>query len=216
MKIPCMRRAGTCIGLLLAALVAAAPCYAAPKVAPSLLHTQTARMSGWLSADLDGDRKVDLAKAGASRRDGHGYLQEVTLRLSAFEDSTITVRTLSTAVRLTFRDLDGDADRDLVLETFDREPVAVLLNDGDGHFHQGDLEDFRFQLSHRSSRSLEATVPDIPDDDTSECPNDDSLASPFSSFWPDQAAACLHGNGVSPRPVEHHFGKSSRAPPLLP
>jgi hypothetical protein len=211
-----MRRAGTGIGLLFTVLVTAAPCYAAGKVAPSLLHTQTARASGWLSADLDGDRKVDLAKAGASRRDGPGYLQEVTLRLSAFEDSTITVRTRSTAVRLTFRDLDGDADRDLVLETFNREPVAVLLNDGDGHFHQGDLETFRFQLAHRSSRSMEAVAPEISADDTSECPNEDSLASPFSSFWPDLAGACLIGHAASPRPVRHHSGESSRAPPLFP
>src|SRR5207249_4848802 len=139
------KRTGTSIGLLFATLAAAVPAYAGGADVSTLLRAQAGCLSGWVSTDLDGDRQPDLARAGASRRDGQSYLQEITLRFSAFADSTITVRTSIAAVRLTVRDLDGDADRDLVLETFHREPVAVLLNDGGGHFHQGDLEVFRFQ-----------------------------------------------------------------------
>src|SRR6476661_7827933 len=86
----------------------------------------------WVSADLNGDRKFDLATAGQSRREGAGYLLDISIRLGAAETRDITVRTSRAAVRLFVRDIDGDADRDLVVESFDSEPLAVVLNDGDG------------------------------------------------------------------------------------
>src|SRR6478672_1721253 len=115
------------------------------------LRTNSGRVSGLVITDLDGDRQNDLASAGASHRDGGGWVQEIRLNFSSVEPDILTVRTRLAGERLIARDLDGD--RDLVLEAFNREPVAVLLNDGDGHFHEGDLADFQFQLSHRSPRS---------------------------------------------------------------
>jgi hypothetical protein len=94
------------------------------------------------SADLNGDKKLDVATAGHSRRDGAGYLLEISIRLGAEETRDITVRIARVAGRMFARDIDGDADRDLVVESFDREPLAVVLNDGDGEFHQGSLDDF--------------------------------------------------------------------------
>jgi hypothetical protein len=208
-----MKRAGPCTAFLFAALAASLPACAARTDVSPLLRTHAGRFTGWVSTDLDGDRRPDLASAAASRRDGHSYLQDITLRLSGFEDSIITVRTSRAAVRLTVRDLDGDANRDLILETFNREPVAVLLNDGEGRFHQGNLEDFRFQLSHRSSRWFESVNPEPLQIDPSECPNDDSVTAPFFVFWPDLAGASLIAAGETNLPVSRRLGASTRGPP---
>ena len=81
------------------------------------------------AADLDGDHRPDIATAGASRREGAGYALDITLRLSSVEVGVITVRTPGIAGRITARDLDGDSDRDLILESFDRVPLAVVLNE---------------------------------------------------------------------------------------
>lgn len=113
-------------------------------------------LTAWIAADFDGDRNPDLARTGAFQADGTGFLQEVRLRFSAAESGTILVRTAAVAWHLVARDVDGDSDRDLILETLFREPLAILLNDGGGHFHQGRVEDFDFLFSHQERCSWEA------------------------------------------------------------
>ena len=108
--------------------------------------TLTGRLAGSVVADLDGDRQADVAISRATRRGGSSYLHDITFHFSGSEDRVITVRTVLKAERMTLRDLDGDADCDLVLESITREPLAVFLNDGNGHFHEGHLEDLHFQL----------------------------------------------------------------------
>jgi hypothetical protein len=208
-----MKSACSRIWLFLAAFAAAVPAYASGADVPTLLRTQSGHLGGWVSSDLDGDRQADLASAGKSRRDGRAYVQEITLRFSAAEASTVTVRSPLKIERLTVRDLDGDAHRDLILESFNRVPVAVLLNDGDGHFHQGDLDDFRFQLSHRSPRSFVAQQPDSPGLETGECPNDEPESARFSLFWPDLAGSRMAAPRRLPRPDFQHCSASSRGPP---
>ena len=115
-----MRRAAPILCLLFAAV----PCVRAAN--SGRVPAPTAGLAGWVVADLDGDRHADLAVSAASGPDGHTYLQEVSFHFSGSEDSAITVRTLLRAVRLSVQDLDGDADRDVVLESFTREPLAVL------------------------------------------------------------------------------------------
>lgn len=112
--------------------------------------TPRAPFGASFAADLDGDRQTDFATAGALRADsaGSGYLLEISLRLSGQASGTITVRTAQAAGRIWARDLDGDADRDLILESFDRVPLAIVLNDGGGRFHQVGLEEYP-TLAHK-------------------------------------------------------------------
>ena len=179
----------------------------------ALPHAQTRPASGRVFTDLDGDRQTDVASTGASRHEGTGWVQDVTLRFSAAAATRVTVRTSFRADRLTVRDLDGDADRDLVVEGFNREPAAVLLNDGDGHFHQGDLDDFRFQLSHRSPRSLASGAWDSPLPESGECPNDEPAAVAPFGIRPQLADARLMACVQECGAVWLHFGAPSRGPP---
>lgn len=195
----------------IAAAVLLLPAYAADS--GTLLRTHTGRLSHSVITDLDGDRQTDFATAGASRRDGPDYVQEISFRFSAFERDTITVRTRVAGVRLIARDLDGDADRDLVLEALNREPIAVLLNDGDGHFHEADLADYFFQLSHRSPRSFASLAPELSASETGECPNDESVAARGIVSRPDLGGTRLIAWVQISRSVSLQSGAASRGPP---
>src|SRR4051812_29336792 len=91
------------------------------------------------ATDLDGDHRIDLATAGRVRRDASGFLLDISIRLSAAETRAITVHTSRAAGRIFARDIDGDSDRDLVIESLDFETLAIVVNDGEGRFHQGSL-----------------------------------------------------------------------------
>lgn len=113
-------------------------------------------VSGWVLADLNGDKNADLATARSAGHNANGYAQEVRISLGAFEQTTFRFLSPGATVELSSRDLDGDHDRDLViLEPVSREPIGVWINDGAGLFHEGNLADFEAQLGHgRSPNSL--------------------------------------------------------------
>ena len=124
-------------------------------LAPSAVAAQPiGSLAGWVSADLDGDHQPDTARPGAFHNEGRGFIQEIHLGFSQLPAGILAVRTTAVGARLVARDVDGDSDRDLILETFFREPLAVLLNDGEGGFHEADLADFR-ALLRQEPRSLE-------------------------------------------------------------
>src|SRR5258707_15619766 len=91
------------LGLLLSVSLMGSP--AAAAVGASTLRSPLNSFDAWVAVDLDGDRKMDLATAGASRLEGTGYVQDLTFRLSSVETSTIVVRTASRALRLSACDL---------------------------------------------------------------------------------------------------------------
>jgi hypothetical protein len=108
-------------------------------------------VSGWALADFDGDSQIDVATATSGRHDADGYAHEVSLRLSGVPPSSFIFRDRYAKVRLSARDMDGDDDRDLlILEASSMQPVGIWLNDGSGHFDEGDLADFRDALQTRA------------------------------------------------------------------
>jgi hypothetical protein len=197
---------GIRVSLALAILFCAVPVHAAGAGARvpfgSLITT----------ADLDGDHRPDIATAGASRREGAGYALDITLRLSSVDVGVITVRTPGIAGRITARDLDGDADRDLILESFDRVPLAVVLNDGGGHFHQANLDDFRGRL-RRDSRSFEdpAAEPDL--QTTGESPVSPAVAPAPAASRPDAITSYSDALPDECFVILGHSIWSSRGPP---
>lgn len=168
-----------------------------------------------VAADLDGDQQADFATAGAIRADGAGYLLDISVRLSGVESGIITVRTPRAAGRISARDLDGDADRDLILESFDREPLAVVLNDGGGHFHQVSLDHFRALRHRRAPHSLEAPAREGDSLETGE-----STASAADVPMP-AALRSAEARSEDRRPdgdavtSPEYSTRSSRAPPIV-
>jgi hypothetical protein len=165
------------------------------------------------SADLNGDRKVDVATAGHSRRDGADYLLDISIRLSAEETRDITVRTSRAAGRLFARDVDGDMDRDLVVESFDCEPLAVVLNDGDGEFHQGSIEDYRITDRRHDLPAVDSPAPDDGSFDPMECPAGsadlDATSASGPLFTPTRDGAAAGDVAV----VLRHAVAATRGPP---
>jgi hypothetical protein len=124
-----------------------------------LLRELNSSSSGWALGDFDGDRHIDLVTAGPGRPDGRGYAHNVRFELSASPQISFTLRSRSATVQITAKDIDGDQDRDLVfLEPGSSEPIAIWLNDGSGHFREGDLGDFRDAFGKRDSKAFESPV----------------------------------------------------------
>ena len=136
------------IAPLLFALAAFVPSAAAQRPVLSL--------TPWVLADLNGDRTEDLARTGSFRPEGSGFIQEISLSFSDWESRALSVRISGVAYSLVARDVDGDSDRDLIVEALSREPLAVLLNDGGGEFHEGRLEDFAHLFARREPNSWDA------------------------------------------------------------
>jgi hypothetical protein len=120
-------------------------------------------VSSWLLGDFDGDSHIDVVTSRAERLPGHEYSHEVSLKLSGSASTSFTFRDRYASVQLNSQDIDGDHDRDIIIrDTATSEPLAVWLNDGSGHFLQGDLEHFRAALEEHHSPNIE--LPQIDDD----------------------------------------------------
>jgi hypothetical protein len=171
-------------------------------------------VSSWVLADFDGDSKIDVVTSRAERLPGHEYSHEVSLKLSGSASTSFTFRNRYASVQLNSRDIDGDHDRDIIIrETGTLEPLAVWLNDGSGHFLQGDLEHFRAALEEHHSPDIE--LPQIDDDSPFDVWDQriDPAIMATSVMRPEQEARTLRleidGTGAE----AHDSERRSRAPP---
>ena len=120
-------------------------------------------VSGWVLADLNGDRIVDMATAQSGRHDVNGYAQEVRVTLGAFEQTSFHFLSPGATVELSSQDVDGDDDGDLVIyEPLSSQPIGVWINDGTGSFHEGHLADFRKLWSERLGSAWREPLPQLP------------------------------------------------------
>jgi len=86
-------------------------------------------------ADLDGDRKPDLAlvELGSQRSAKTNY--SIRFRFSAGAESAIGVSAPFGGLRVAARDVNGDDNIDLIVTSnLDESFIEVLLNDGHGNF----------------------------------------------------------------------------------
>jgi hypothetical protein len=158
-------------------------------------------------ADFNGDHKPDLATLGM--RD------QIQVQLGAGQFPIFNLLTHPSANRLSARDLDGDNDRDLVLESPSNVPLEVWINDGAGNFHLGDLEAFRFQLSHDDPRTICSSARLVAPIRTAECPRRSILlASPFSRR-PEPAGPQLSVRDLDRFATNVQFDIWTRGPPHL-
>jgi hypothetical protein len=86
-------------------------------------------------ADLDGDRKPDLASVEIEKQYAGSTSYAIRLQFGAGGDSRVDVNGPLGGLHVAVRDVNGDDRLDLVLTSvMDRRVVQVLLNDGHGKF----------------------------------------------------------------------------------
>ena len=164
-------------------------------------------------ADFNGDHKLDVATLGIFHSDREGYLNQIHIQFSASQSPVFTFLIRPAANHLSARDLDGDNDRDLVLETPLRVPLAVWINDGAGNFQPGDLDKFRFQLSHDDSHSLGSSEHPLIPNRMGECPPRGVVLSEPSSGSPERAGGNVDGTCPECPGINKGFDLWTRGPP---
>jgi hypothetical protein len=146
--------AGYC--LLVACLGLGLNAAGTPPVAPASSEAplETRLNATWIAADFDGNSIADFVTASAwlspstnspstdpMTRDGQRY--QLAVHLDQAPDATAATFSPFSTRQLLARDVDGDADVDLVLETLSSQWIAVWINDGNGHFREADIEHYR-------------------------------------------------------------------------
>lgn len=86
-------------------------------------------------ADLDGDRKPDMALVEMQNQRSAATNYSIRLHLSRGTESAIGVSGPFGGLRVAAQDVNGDANLDLIVTSnLDSSFVQVLLNDGQGNF----------------------------------------------------------------------------------
>ena len=102
-----------------------------------------ARPFGWSTAiaDFDGDGGADFAIADRLVRPAQLSQYRIQFRFSGARPQTIAFQSPHTALTIEVRDVDHDDDLDLIaLPVMTRDVVRVWLNNGAGHFEEGDVD----------------------------------------------------------------------------
>jgi hypothetical protein len=156
-------------------------------------------------ADFNRDGVLDLVIVG-----GQGLSHQLHVQLSAPRVPALTRPLFMSGNRLNVRDLDGDSDSDILLETPFRELIAVWINDGTGHFREGNVDSFRFQLAHDDRRSLDS--PESPSQ-IGECPSRAAASSRYASPDPKLPGATLIAGREERARSVHSGAIRTRGPP---
>lgn len=93
-------------------------------------------------ADLDGDHQPDgavLLQSGWSSSQNF----RLQLHFTGHTNVEITFQSSNTTLAVTAWDIDNDGDYDLIVEeAVTHKPLRVWINDGNGDFHEGRVQDF--------------------------------------------------------------------------
>lgn len=114
-------------------------------------------------ADLDGDRKPDIASVEVDTRRANSTKYLIRLQFAGGNGSHIRVDGPDGGLRLAAQDVNGDDSLDLVLTSaVDRHVIQVLLNDGHGNFSAAgsNLNSLHPQDADRFLRSNEPSFAD--------------------------------------------------------
>jgi hypothetical protein len=179
----------------------------APPMAPEI---------GLTMADFTGDTHPDLATVELEKLDSSNALYWIEIRLTEGGHQILKLRAAPGGLLVTPKDVTGDGNLDLIVRSAkSRNPVAVFLNDGSGHFSRADITAFANAL-HDGPAQFAFTAQDAYlgaplaclESHTAEC------SARLLGYLQDQKDALLLSNyHVASRPFLS-FG-ANRAPPSL-
>lgn len=99
--------------------------------------------SSFAIADLDGDHQPDGAVLLKPGWPGSSGMVKIQLHLTSHTNSEIAFQSSESMLAVTAWDIDNDGDIDLVVEeAVTHKPLRVWINDGNGVFHEGRIQDF--------------------------------------------------------------------------
>ena len=103
-------------------------------------------------ADFTGDTHPDLATVELERLDSSSARYRIEIRLTEGRHQILKLRAPLGGLLITPRDVTGDGNLDLIVRSSSSHaPVALFLNDGNGHFSSADLASFANALRDGSS-----------------------------------------------------------------
>ena len=137
-------------------------------------------------ADFDGDRQPDLATVQAGQGSSWATQYWIAFQLSRGSPQTLGVTAPTGGLQITSRDVNGDSFLDVVVTTeWTNQPVAVLLNDGQGNFTASGPSAFpgAFRTSEKSWICITDEIKDavalfLSRYPTGNCPESSSFSSP--------------------------------------
>jgi hypothetical protein len=163
-----------------------APCgNSAPGVPQSGPSSSPQVTSQFAIADFDGDKRPDLATVQVGQSSSWGTHYWIAFQLSGGSRQTLGITAPAGGLQITSRDVNGDNFLDVIVTTaWTNQPVAVLLNDGQGNFRASDLSTFSGAFT-TSQKSLASTTDESKDatavlpsrDPTGNCSNDSRFSS---------------------------------------
>lgn len=107
-------------------------------------------------ADFDGDLQPDLASIRVTREAASNAEYSLDLKFSSGPRPAIVILGPVGGLQITSQDVNGDEFADLVVTSlFDSQFVAILLNDGTGHFQIADRARFP-EVGKRTNSTLRA------------------------------------------------------------
>jgi hypothetical protein len=178
-----------------------------PAAAPTL---------GLTMADFTGDTHPDLATLELDRIDAAHAHYSIEIQLTEGRSQTVTLTAPFGGLTITAMDVTGDGNLDLVIHAAtSRSLVAVLLNDGTGHFDNANNVAFA-ALAGDDPNSVRCTEEPVYLGATLGCPETHVVAHPHRTLRP-----LLEKNRLIIRPSYEATGRqyfpvnSNRAPPSL-
>ncbi len=113
----------------------AAPAHAASAGPQSLPSPPPQVRSQFAIADFDGDRRPDIATVHVGQSSSWETHYWIAFQLSGGSRQTLGITAPTGGLQITSRDVNGDDFLDVIVTTaWANQPVAVLLNDGQGNF----------------------------------------------------------------------------------
>ena len=163
-----MNARSTCLklGLAISLALAAPGLWAQDGLKGALSRTNftTPLQSSLAIADFDDDKKPD----GAVLYSSGGLLSQnnfrIELHLTGRENTELTFQSSQTALELVAVDIDHDGDTDVIVQqALTHERLRVWINDGNGAFHEGRVQDFpSAALESRESLNAPSTQGECP------------------------------------------------------